>query len=61
MQTGRGSNNEYLGSPPFYAINRGKRSVVLDLKSADDLASLDRLIATADVFLSNYRQHALAK
>ena len=55
MQTGRGSSNEYLGSPPFYAINRGKRSVVLDLKVEDDREALERLIATADVFLSNYR------
>lgn len=33
--------------------NRGKESLVLDLKDADDLAFLHRLLAHADVFVQN--------
>lgn len=33
--------------------SRGKRSIVLDLKAEEDRALLDRLVDTADVFLTN--------
>ncbi|HEX5071374.1 MAG TPA: CoA transferase [Vicinamibacterales bacterium] len=36
-------------------LNRGKKSVVLDLKRDDGLKSLDRLIATADVVVESFR------
>lgn len=39
----------------FHAINRGKESIALDLKSPDDLASLQKLIAQADVVIQNFR------
>ena len=35
--------------------NRGKRSIVLDLKAEDDLETARRLIATADVVIENFR------
>ncbi|MFO6451685.1 MULTISPECIES: CaiB/BaiF CoA transferase family protein [unclassified Aeromicrobium] len=38
----------------FAAQNRGKRSVVLDLKDPDGLATFLRLVATSDVVLTNY-------
>ncbi|NDZ18561.1 CoA transferase [Variovorax sp. WS11] len=38
-------------------INRGKRSIVLDLKSATDLATMKALLATADVLVENWRPH----
>jgi crotonobetainyl-CoA:carnitine CoA-transferase CaiB-like acyl-CoA transferase len=41
--------------------NRGKRSVALDLRSAAGREALDRLLATADVFLTNFRPGALAR
>ncbi|MBS3961740.1 MAG: CoA transferase [Sandarakinorhabdus sp.] len=44
-----------LYSPHFQTYNRNKRSIALDTKSADDLASLDRLVGTADVFIQNFR------
>jgi crotonobetainyl-CoA:carnitine CoA-transferase CaiB-like acyl-CoA transferase len=45
----------------FTAVNRGKRSVVLDAMSPVGQSALRRLLATADVFLSNYRQDALKR
>ncbi len=48
-------------SPPFDLDNRGKRSVVLDLRSPDGLALAQKLVRGADVFLSNLRPDALAK
>lgn len=40
-------------------VNRGKRSIVLDLKSAEGRAHLWRLLETADVLLENFRLGAL--
>ena len=48
-----------LPNPAFALDNRGKRSVVLDLREPDALARLDDLLATADVFLTNLRPDAL--
>ncbi|MFE6996510.1 CaiB/BaiF CoA transferase family protein [Microbacterium sp. NPDC057659] len=42
-------------SPQFAAYNRGKRSVVLDLKDEGDLAHLLRLVDDADVVIDNFR------
>lgn len=42
-------------SRAFLALNRNKRSVVLDLKSADDLAAFRRLVRTADIVVENFR------
>ena len=37
----------------FVWLNRGKESIVLDIKKPDDLALLRRMIARADVFIQN--------
>jgi crotonobetainyl-CoA:carnitine CoA-transferase CaiB-like acyl-CoA transferase len=42
-------------SPTFTVVNRNKRSVVLNLKEPQGLALLKRLIATADLFVQNFR------
>ncbi|MBS3962650.1 MAG: CoA transferase, partial [Sandarakinorhabdus sp.] len=42
-------------SPGFMAINRGKKSVALDLKAPADLAAMKMLLADADVFILNVR------
>jgi crotonobetainyl-CoA:carnitine CoA-transferase CaiB-like acyl-CoA transferase len=42
-------------SPTFATVNRSKRSVVLDLKNEDALATLYRMVARADVFVQNQR------
>ena len=45
----------------FASFNRNKRSLTLDLRSAEGKAALRRLIATADVVLDNYRPGVMAK
>ncbi len=46
--------------PLFRALNRGKRSVALDLKSADGLAQFRSLAQTADVIVEGFRPGKLA-
>jgi crotonobetainyl-CoA:carnitine CoA-transferase CaiB-like acyl-CoA transferase len=55
-----GIGNE-MPNPAFALDNRGKRSVVLDLRDPDDRERLEDLLATADVFISNLRPDALDK
>ena len=45
--------------PIFLNLNRGKRSVVIDLKQADGKALLRAMIGTADVFIHNVRRKAI--
>jgi formyl-CoA transferase len=42
-------------SPSFNAVNRGKRSVVLNLKTPAGVAMVKALARTADIFVENYR------
>lgn len=42
-------------APVFHLMNRNKASVTLDLKTEADRATLDALIAEADIFLHNLR------
>jgi len=42
-------------SPTFGSVNRNKKSVVLDLKSAEGLAAARALTRTADVLIENFR------
>lgn len=48
-------------APVFMALNRGKRSVELDLKSAEGKARLLELAKDADVFILNQRAKAAAR
>jgi len=45
----------------FVWINRGKESVVLDLKEAADLAIMREIIGSADVFIQNLAPGAVAR
>ena len=50
-----------MGTSFFPLFNRGKRSVVLDFAKAEDRETMDRLLASADVFLENFRDGQLEK
>jgi crotonobetainyl-CoA:carnitine CoA-transferase CaiB-like acyl-CoA transferase len=63
-----GDNTRFISVGPapgmsgvFFNVNRGKRSIVLDLRSGDGVAALRALIATADVFVHSMRSKAIAK
>ena len=45
----------------FAAINRGKESIALDLKRAEDLSILHRLLEGADVVVENFRPGTMEK
>ncbi|NQX68569.1 CoA transferase [Paenibacillus alba] len=48
-------------SSNFSSLNRNKRSIAVDFKSADQLARLQALCAKADVIVENYRPGVLKK
>ena len=48
-----------MPNPAFALDNRGKRSVVLNLREEVDRHHLEDLLATADVFISNLRPDSL--
>ena len=52
----RGTESTY-----FLGVNRNKRSVVLDLKDADDVLLARELAARADIVLENFKPGGLAK
>ncbi|UMB69355.1 CoA transferase [Mycobacterium paraterrae] len=64
----QGDNTRYISVGPapgmsgvFVNVNRGKRSVVLDLRTEDGAAALRALVETADVFIHSMRAKAIAK
>lgn len=58
-----GTGDDTRAFPPFVhgqsgyfaALNAGKQSIALDLKSGPDRAVFDRLVARADILLENFR------
>ena len=44
-----------LYSPHYQTYNRNKKSVELNTKDPENLAQLDQLVGTADVFIQNFR------
>lgn len=64
----QGDNTRYISVGPvpgmsgvFVNVNRGKRSVVLDLQSPASKRALHALIESADVFIHSMRAKAVAK
>lgn len=48
-------------SPAFNAVNRGKRGLGLDLKTARGSEILRRLVSSTDIFIENYRPGVMKK
>ncbi len=58
----RGYDTAVNGEASYWVwLNQGKESVCLDLKSAGDLAMMQRLISKADVFVQNLAPGAAAR
>jgi len=65
-RVGRGDDARAWGPPfwgqesaTFLSVNRNKRSLAVDLKSAEGIAVVERLLARADVFVQSLRAGAV--
>lgn len=47
--------------PSFRMINRGKRSVAIDIRTPEGKAVLERMVAKADVLTENFRQGVMER
>ena len=63
-----GDNTRYISVGPapgmsgvYVNVNRGKRAIVLDLRTDDGKTALRALIGTADVFIHSMRSKAIVK
>src|SRR5690606_32481332 len=56
-----GRNGENLSAAYYHSANRGKRSVVLDLKSGQGRADAVELARGADVLIENFKVGGLKK
>jgi crotonobetainyl-CoA:carnitine CoA-transferase CaiB-like acyl-CoA transferase len=63
-----GDNTRYISVGPapgmsgvYMNVNRGKRAVVLDLRTESGRTALQALVRTADVFIHSMRSKAIAK
>ena len=64
----QGDNTRYISVGPapgmsgvYMNVNRGKRAIVLDLRTESGRTALQALIRTADVFIHSMRSKAIAK
>ena len=58
----RGYDRVAKGQSAYFVwLNRGKESIALNIKDAEDKALLDRLIARADIFIQNLAPGAAAR
>jgi crotonobetainyl-CoA:carnitine CoA-transferase CaiB-like acyl-CoA transferase len=48
-------------NPIFCSLNRNKRSVALDLRNAEHIAQVKRMIAEADVVVNNFRSGVMER
>lgn len=55
------SGSKEARCPPFDLYNRGKKSVALDVNTPEGQALVDKLVSTADVFITNLRPQFLER
>ncbi|MBU1315187.1 MAG: CoA transferase [Alphaproteobacteria bacterium] len=56
-----GKDGDNLSAAYYHATNRGKRSVAVDLKTADGQEIVRQLVVTADVVIENFKLGGLKK
>jgi crotonobetainyl-CoA:carnitine CoA-transferase CaiB-like acyl-CoA transferase len=56
-----GDNARRMGAGSFASINRGKQSLLVDLKDDSQRARVRELISTADVLVESYRPGVMAR
>lgn len=56
-----GADGNDLSAAYFHACNRGKRSIVADFTTAEGRSLVERLAASADVVIENFKVGGLAK
>ncbi|MFJ4293158.1 CaiB/BaiF CoA transferase family protein [Cupriavidus sp. NPDC089707] len=61
IMRGMGPHRETGMGPVFLNLNRGKRSLCLDLKSPQAAGVIQKAVASSDVFITNMRRKALEK
>jgi crotonobetainyl-CoA:carnitine CoA-transferase CaiB-like acyl-CoA transferase len=54
-------NGEFTMPPSFMILNRGKKSIGIDLRSEDGKETLKRMVASADIVTENFRLGVLEK
>ncbi len=57
----RGAGGESLDSAYFHSCNRGKRSVIADLRAAEGQEIVRRLVRVSDVLIENFKVGGLVK
>lgn len=55
------SGSKEARCPPFDLYNRGKKSIALDVNQPEGIALAQRLVASADVFITNMRPQFLER
>ncbi len=56
-----GADGENLGAAYYHSCNRGKRSVAIDIATAEGQAEVRALLADADVLIENYKVGGLVR
>lgn len=57
----KGDNGEDLSAAYYHCANRGKRSISVDIQSAEGQETVRRLVRTSDVLIENFKVGGLAK
>ena len=58
---GSGDAIRHLIPGVFEAVNKGKKSIALDLKNAEDIAFVKQLVAEVDIVIEGFRPGVMAR